>query len=290
MKIKGILPIDYCPRWQKQKWKMAHCCIPHCSTEARVTNRAFSMERLCECLGIAFIPSGDSSLPLCQSHYACVHRLCNQEKTCQTVTYKVCGVKRKHEHRASSTQRFHACPEPKKVESFLKETLNLECFLSDGELVCHSCYIYCKYILETENCMLSSDEIVKELQEKQKHLEHSISELTSECGDSYIELALKKTALYICKLILNDRAVLFPGVYAKFCQFLPLTADNISKARVLTYIGNEFGNLLSSICDPLSENPALRANIGFEIEAILSVQVVSQLNSDCSEHLASHWK
>ena len=34
------------------------------------------------------------------------------------------------------------------------------------------------------------------------------------------------------------------------------------------------------ICDPLSENPALRANIEFELEAILSVQVVSQLNSD----------
>ena len=31
-------------------------------------------------------------------------------------------------------------------------------------------------------------------------------------------------------------------------------------------------------CDPLSENLALRANIEFEIEATLSVQVVSQLN------------
>ena len=34
------------------------------------------------------------------------------------------------------------------------------------------------------------------------------------------------------------------------------------------------------ICDPLSENPALHANIEFEIEAVLSVQFVSQLNSD----------
>ena len=96
--------------------------------------------------------------------------------------------------------------------------------------------------------MSSSEEIVKELREKQKHLEHGISEPTSECGDSHSEAALKKTALYICKMILNDRAVLFPGVYAKFCQFLPSPGDSISKARVLTYIGNEFGNLLSSIC------------------------------------------
>ena len=33
------------------------------------------------------------------------------------------------------------------------------------------------------------------------------------------------------------------------------------------------------ISDPLSENPALRANIEFELEAILSVQAVFQLNS-----------
>jgi len=32
--------------------------------------------------------------------------------------------------------------------------------------------------------------------------------------------------------------------------------------------------------DPLSENPALPANIESELEAILSVQVVFQLNSD----------
>ena len=34
------------------------------------------------------------------------------------------------------------------------------------------------------------------------------------------------------------------------------------------------------ICDPLSENPAPSANIEFELETILSVQVVFQLNSD----------
>ena len=37
---------------------------------------------------------------------------------------------------------------------------------------------------------------------------------------------------------------------------------------------------LIDICDPLSENPALHANIEFELEVILSVQVVFQLNSD----------
>ena len=60
------------------------------------------METLSGRLGIAINPSGDSSLSLCQSHYACVQWLSKQEKTYQTVTCKVCGVKRKHEHRPSS--------------------------------------------------------------------------------------------------------------------------------------------------------------------------------------------
>ena len=34
-------------------------------------------------------------------------------------------------------------------------------------------------------------------------------------------------------------------------------------------------------CDLLSENPALSAKIEFELEAILFVQVIFQLNSDC---------
>ena len=37
---------------------------------------------------------------------------------------------------------------------------------------------------------------------------------------------------------------------------------------------------MNNICDPLSENLALPANIEFELEAILSVQVVFQLNTD----------
>ena len=40
------------------------------------------------------------------------------------------------------------------------------------------------------------------------------------------------------------------------------------------------GDWAIKICDLLKENLALCANIEFESEAILSVQVVSQLNSD----------
>ena len=41
-----------------------------------------------------------------------------------------------------------------------------------------------------------------------------------------------------------------------------------------------FDQAVATICNPLSGNPALSTNIKFELEAILSVQVIFQLNSD----------
>ena len=144
--MKGILPMDYHPRWQKHKhkYKKIQCCVPHCSAEVRVTYH----KTVCECLGIAVIPIDNSSLPVCQSHYSCVYRLCNQEKTCSVIC-KVCGVKLKHDYRA---QRFRPCLEHQKVEVFLKET-RLEMLPQRWDLVCHSCYRYCKHIPQTEACL-----------------------------------------------------------------------------------------------------------------------------------------
>ena len=39
-------------------------------------------------------------------------------------------------------------------------------------------------------------------------------------------------------------------------------------------------DVVQYISDPLSKNPALPANIEFELEAIISAEVVFQLNSD----------
>ena len=47
---------------------------------------------------------------------------------------------------------------------------------------------------------------------------------------------------------------------------------------MLSTLEDMFDIVRHNICDPLSENPALHANIEFELEAILSIQVVSQLN------------
>ena len=46
------------------------------------------------------------------------------------------------------------------------------------------------------------------------------------------------------------------------------------------WMSNASSGLCIIICDLLSNNPALPANIEFELEAILSVLVVFQVNSD----------
>ena len=64
-------------------------------------------------------------------------------------------------------------------------------------------------------------------------------------------------------------------VFNKCISKLSRSADTL---RTRSKLANTLG--YNYICDPLSKNPALHTNIEFELEAILSVQVISQLNSD----------
>lgn len=63
--------------------------------------------------------------------------------------------------------------------------------------------------------------------------------------------ALYRTALHACTILAEDQAFLFPEMYKFFAQLLPINIDNaasISKSRLLTFIGHEFGDLLSCYC------------------------------------------
>ena len=246
--MEGALPSDYKPRWCKGRFEKVVCSIPCCTTEARVANHPFTWEVICNCVGVAAVQE-PPALPLCQAHYAYMHRLCKPERS-GGVVCKVCGVKRKHEHKEMTSQRFLPCPEPQKVEAYLREALDADSFFG-GDLVCYSCYRYCQQILTSEACTFSSEVIIKNLVDKQKHLESIISTFTPKSSDCYVELALLRTSLYVCKSVLSDRAVLFPVVYKRFCSYLSNTSQStssVSKARVLSFLGNEFGCLVSSVC------------------------------------------
>ena len=138
------------------------------------------------------------------------------------------------------------------VELFLKETVQFNGCLREGDLVCFLCYKYLvARLINSDPCTLSNKGVVMKLKQKLKFLEETISNFKEEDEDSLVTLALLKTAMHLCKVLASDNAVRFSDIYRCFLSFLPnsLNCDiSVSKSRVLTFIGNEFGDLLSSVC------------------------------------------
>ena len=203
-------------------------------------------------MGIASVSEGELDLPLCASHYQLDYRLCNPEKV---QICKSCGTKQKcvyHESAAATAGKcFLPCPEPQRVELFLKETTQFEGCLREGDLVCSQCYRYFTGLMKLDVCTLSSEAVVKELKQKQKLFEETILNFKVTDEDSLVILALLHTALHLCKVVAADNPILFTDIYNHFYSLLPqsLHCDIcVSKSRVLTFIGNEFGNLLFSVC------------------------------------------
>ena len=91
---------------------------------------------------------------LCNQHYQQVYRLLNAEsEACRT-----CGVKRRHIHSARvSTINLVTCPDPKWVESFLKDNVEFSDTIREGDQICYTCYKFINQILNSDVCMLSSD-------------------------------------------------------------------------------------------------------------------------------------
>ena len=110
----------------------------------------------------------------------------------------------------ASTINFFACPDPKWVESFLKDTIET---IQDGDQICYSCYKFINQILNSDVCMLCSEDILSELKAKQEHLERVVYEFKCTTPNSYVELGLYETALHSCKLVASDQAFLFSTIY-----------------------------------------------------------------------------
>ena len=91
---------------------------------------------------------------LCNQHYQQVYRLLNaKSEGCRT-----CGVKRRHVHSATvSTINLVTCPDPKWVESFLKDNIEFNDTIREGDQICYTCYKFINQILNSDVCMLSSD-------------------------------------------------------------------------------------------------------------------------------------
>ena len=188
---------------------------------------------------------GESLLPLCTSHCQLVYRLSNPEK----LQCKICGIKCKHARKASD-KHFLPCPESQMVELFLKETVQFNgCLRVIWFVFCYK-YLVAR-LINSDPCTLSNEEVVMQLKQKLKCSEETISNFNEEDEHSLVVLALLKTAMHLCKVLASDNTVPFSDIYSCLLSFLPnsLNCDiSVSKSRVLTFIGNEFGDHLSSVC------------------------------------------
>lgn len=83
---------------------------------------------------------------------------------------------------------------------------------------------------------------VSQLKQKQNQLAGSST------ADGIRDFALIKTAVYVGETILSDRAITFPDIYRKFCEFHQSASGELRRYRLLSYLGGEFGHLMSSVC------------------------------------------
>ena len=236
-------------RWQKTS---VRCCVPACENNSSVDNHPFSVQEIFDSIGTTPECDPDSQKPLCIRHYQMVYRHKNASRV-QDITCCVCGTKRKHEHSATEVSKFVPCPSPKFIESFLADSIGFESHILEEDVLCFRCYKYFNHLLKSGACSLSNAHILAELDSKEKSLAETVQMLsiTNETSESAEQLALHKTALHVCRVISSDRAVLFPDLYRLFLSHLPSNLERstcISKYKLLTFIGSEFGDLISSFC------------------------------------------
>lgn len=248
---KNINEEVYRLRWHSKRDK---CSIPLCPHTADIFKHTFSWQDICDSIGITSeLDLNVRNQPLCSSHYQAVYRTLNPSKV-RRVLCHVCGVKQKHEHSSLSHERFVACPDHKFVESYLRETVGVEAHIDEADVLCFRCYKYFNKLLKAETCTLSSEEVLAELKVKECSLKAYIEGYDfagKEVDESAVHLALCQTALHAYSIVLADQAFLFPDIYKFFLQLLPLDINDsisISRSRLLTFLGNEFGNLVTSYC------------------------------------------
>ena len=93
--------------------------------------------------------------------------------------------------------------------------------------------------------------VISAFRSKHAYLTELVNQFCYTIADSFVDLTLHKTALHMCTGLINYRAFLFPSVYQIFLSYLPEKSFPdicISKSKLLTYLGNEFGELISSFC------------------------------------------
>lgn len=235
----------------KGKISLCKCAIPSCTDAVKNQKHPFTWNDICSATGIARLSSTDDvPSSLCNRHYQLAYHMLNARD--DSIQCHVCGVNRKH-HKYTAAQRFSPCPNPKKVEAYLRDTAGYTDKISENDLLCYNWYKYLSQLLKSDVCMLSSDDVLQELECKEKYLVDKNSEFLCTSEESYRHCAVYKTALVASRLLSSEQAFVFNTIYHEFVSNIPEDLrKNIQaskyKYKLLSFLGSEFGQLLSSFC------------------------------------------
>ena len=116
---------------------------------------------ICASIGIGSVESPGDIL-LYTKHYQQVYRIVNAKSD----ACKSCGVLSLNCKRGT----FISCPDPKRVESFLRDTIAFSGSIKDGDQVCYPCYKFFNQMLKSDVCMLASEDIILKLKAKKENL------------------------------------------------------------------------------------------------------------------------
>ena len=165
--LRGKYPVGqaFTPWWQvsedKKKGRQNRlCCIPGCTTKSSCNCRFVTFDTICNVVEVSTsIAEGSivSLFPLCMPHYKSIYKYCHPSQK-----YVCCGRTQRHR---TALMQFRHCPDPMKVETYLKETGFLEEPLSHDALLCTACAVF--FNRPSNNSLSESNEsIIKELYKK----------------------------------------------------------------------------------------------------------------------------
>ena len=133
--------------------------------------------------------------------------------------------------------------------SFLKETAKFEGSIDVDSVVCPKCTFFLHSVLRAKDASTSAKEVLHGLEEKLQELKLSLLGVaTVGTETTNLQVALTKTTVYLAELLLGDKCITFPQIYRKFCLFLLIGSTPPSKCRVLSLVGSEVGEFMSSFC------------------------------------------
>lgn len=111
------------PRWEKKE-TIVQCCIENCLNDVFANSHMADPETMKSVMSDCGL-----DCPLCQQHYHEVYKFLQpQQRNCPT-----CEASLKHVH-------SRPCPNPKVIQTHLRNTAGFEGSIAAGDKVCFSCY------------------------------------------------------------------------------------------------------------------------------------------------------